>query len=189
MRTYVRARVEGGTYFFTVNLAKRHGTTLLVDRIDALKEAFRRTRQDHPFAMPAFVVLPEHLHCIWRLPPGDGDFPVRWRLIKSRFSRSLPREERRTQSRASKSERGIWQRRYWEQLVRNEAHFQRCMDYIHYNPIKHGHVTHALDWPYSSFRHWVERGIYPMHWAMPSKAGLLPSERSAGLMKPTQPTT
>ena len=100
MRTYVRARVEGGTYFFTVNLAKRHGTTLLVDRIDALKEAFRRTRQDHPFAMPAFVVLPEHLHCIWRLPPGDGDFPVRWRLIKSRFSRSLPREERRTQSRA-----------------------------------------------------------------------------------------
>lgn len=75
MRTYVRARVEGGTYFFTVNLAKRHGTTLLVDRIDALKEAFRRTRQDHPFAMPAFVVLPEHLHCIWRLPPGDDDFP------------------------------------------------------------------------------------------------------------------
>ena len=178
MRTYVRTRVQGGTYFFTLNLAERHGNTLLVDRIDALKEAFRRTRQDHPFTMPAFVVLPEHLHCIWKLPAGDDDFPVRWRLIKSRFSRSLPKDERRSQSRECKSERGIWQRRYWEQLVRGEAHFQRCLDYIHYNPIKHGHATQALDWPHSSFRYWAERGFYPVDWAAPPRAdlGLPPSE-------------
>ena len=176
MRTYVRARVQGGTYFFTVNLAERHGSTLLVDRIDALKEAFRRTRQDHPFTMPAFVVLPEHLHCIWKLPAGDDDFPMRWRLIKSRFSRSLPKVERYSQSRTCKNERGIWQRRYWEQVVRSEAHFQHCMNYIHYNPIKHGHATHALDWPHSSFWYWAERGIYPMDWATAPKADLPQSE-------------
>ena len=176
MRTYVRTRVQGGTYFFTVTLAERHGNTLLVDRIDALKEAFRRTRKDHLFTMPAFVVLPEHLHCIWRLPLGDDDFPMRWRLIKSRFSRSLPKDERRSQSRECKSERGIWQRRYWEQLVRSEAHYQRCMDYIHYNPIKHGHATRALDWPHSSFRCWAERGVYPMDWASAPKAGPPQSE-------------
>ena len=165
MRTYVRARVEGGTYFFTVNLAERHDNTLLVDGIDALKAAFRRTRQDHPFAMPAYVVLPEHLHCLWQLPPGDDDFPTRWRLIKSRFSRSLAKSERRSPSRLRNSERGIWQRRYWEQLVRDPDHFQRCLDYIHYNPIKHGHAARALDWPHSSFGYWAAKGVYPMDWA------------------------
>ena len=99
MRTYVRTRVAGGTYFFTVNLAERHGNTLLVDHIDALKHALRRTQQDHHFTMLAFVVLPEHLHCMWRLPPSDDDFPMRWRLIKSRFSRGLPKNERRLPSR------------------------------------------------------------------------------------------
>ena len=176
MRTYVRARVQGGTYFFTVNLAERHGNTLLVDHIDALKDAFGHTRQDHPFAMLAFVVLPEHLHCLWRMPPGDDDFPTRWRLIKSRFSRSLPNVERRSESRQDKNERGIWQRRYWEQLVRNEAHFLRCLDYIHYNPIKHGHVSRALDWPHSSFRYWVERGVYPLDWAVAPIGDLPESE-------------
>ncbi|KAF1716843.1 transposase [Pseudoxanthomonas yeongjuensis] len=171
MRTYVRARVTGGTYFFTVNLAERHGNTLLVDRIDVLKRALQQTRQDHPFAMPGFVVLPEHLHCLWRMPTGDDDFPMRWRLIKSRFSRSLSAGERRTHSRANKNERGIWQRRYWEHLVRDDADFQRCLDYIHYNPVKHGRAVHAMDWPHSSFLHWVERGVYPPDWATPVDIG------------------
>jgi len=126
--------------------------------------------------MPAFVVLPEHLHCIWRLPPGDDDFPVRWRLIKSRFSRSLPKNERRSQSRECKKERGIWQRRYWEQLVRGDVHFQRCLHYIHYNPIKHGYVSHALHWPHSSFLPWAERGVYPMDWATALETVLPQSE-------------
>jgi len=175
MRTYVRTRVKGGIYFFTVNLAERRGNTLLVDHIDLLRQAFRLTRQDHPFAMPAFVVLPEHLHCLWTLPPGDADYPTRWRLIKTRFSRSLPAGERRSDSRMRKKERGIWQRRYWEQLVRDEAHFQHCLDYIHYNPVKHGHVARALDWPHSSFKHWVERGIYPRDWAI-TPTGVIRSE-------------
>ena len=175
MRTYVRTREKGGTYFFTVNLAERRNNALLIDRIGALREAFRLTRQDHPFAMPAFAVLPEHLHCLWTLPPGDADYPMRWRLIKSRFSRSLLADERRSDSRMRKKERGIWQRRYWEQLVRDETHFQHCLDYIHYNPIKHGHAVRALDWPHSSFKHWVERGVYPMDWAI-TPTGVIRSE-------------
>lgn len=171
MRTYMRSRVKGGTYFFTVNLAERHGNTLLVDHINALKAAFQRTRQDLPFAMPGYVVLPEHLHCLWRLPDDDDDFPTRWRLIKSRFSRSLPAGERRSRSRIGKNERGFWQRRYWEHLVRDEADFRRCLDYIHYNPVKHGHAAHACDWPHSSFRHWVARGVYPMDWAATGDGG------------------
>jgi putative transposase len=167
MRSYVRARVTGGTYFFTVNLAKRHGNTLLIDNIAALKATFQQTRQDHPFALLGFIVLPEHLHCLWQLPAGDDDFPMRWRLIKSRFSRSVPIGERRSDSRAHKNERGIWQRRYWEHLVRDEADFRRCLDYIHYNPVKHGYAACAADWPHSSFRHWVERGVYPWDWAIP----------------------
>lgn len=171
MRTYVRTRVAGGTYFFTVNLAERHGNTLLVDHIDALKAAFRQTRLDHPFAMPGFVVLPEHLHCLWRMPAGDDDFPMRWRLIKSRFSRSVSVGERRSPSRVRKNERGIWQRRYWEHTVRDEVGFRRCLDYIHYNPVKHGHAARAADWPHSSFRHWMERGGYPSDWASPVDIG------------------
>jgi putative transposase len=167
MLTYIRARVQGGTYFFTVNLAERHGNTLLVDRIDALKQAFRRTRQDHPFAMPAFVVMPEHLHCLWKLPTGDDDFPLRWRLIKSRFSRAIAKGERCSPSRVGKNERGIWQRRYWEHLVRDETNLHRCLDYIHHNPVKHGHADRAIDWPHSSFRHWVEQGRYSADWAAP----------------------
>jgi putative transposase len=99
-------------YFFTVNLAERRGNTLLVDRIDVLREAFRRTRAEWPFALEAIVVLPEHLHCLWRLPPGDDDFPTRWRLIKSRFSRAVAATERRSESRRHQGERGLWQRRY-----------------------------------------------------------------------------
>lgn len=176
MRTYVRARVQGGTYFFTVNLAERRGNNLLVDHIGALKDAFRRTRHELLFSMLGFVVLPEHLHCIWRMPPGDDDFPMRWRLIKSRFSRSLPKVEPCSRSRQDKRERGIWQRRYWEQVIRDEVHFKHCLDYIHYNPIKHGHVSRARDWPHSSFRYWVDRGAYPLDWAVASVGGLPDSE-------------
>ena len=173
MRTYVRSRVKGGTFFFTVNLAERLGNTLLVDHIDLLRQAFRQTRVERPFAMPGVVVLPEHLHCLWILPPGDDDFPTRWRLIKSRFSRALPQGERRSASRLRKNERGIWQRRFWEHLVRDDANFQRCLDYIHYNPVKHGHAQRAMDWPHSSFRRWVEQGTYPMDWAAPVHAGTM----------------
>jgi REP element-mobilizing transposase RayT len=117
MRHYLRMRAKGGTYFFTVNLAERRGNGLLVDQVGALRNALRVTRSERPFELQAIVVLPDHLHCLWRLPNGDDDFSTRWQLIKSRFSRALPATERRTRSRRNKSERGLWQRRYWEHPV------------------------------------------------------------------------
>lgn len=166
MRTYTRACVPGATYFFTVNLADRHGNDLLTQHIDALREAFRVTKLDHPFVIEAMVVLPDHLHCLWHLPPGDKDFPMQWRLIKARFSRMLPHGERISASRMRKGERGIWQRRYWEHVIRNERDLHRHLDYIHFKPVKHEHVDRAIDWPYSSFHRYVARGVYPANWAM-----------------------
>lgn len=165
MRIYKRVKITGGIYFFTVNLAERRGNDLLIRRIADLREAFRRTRQQHPFELNAIVVLPDHLHCLWKLPPGDDDFPTRWRLIKARFSRSIDAGEHISRSRQRKGERGIWQRRYWEHVIRDEQDHQCHMDYIHYNPVKHGHVQSAKDWPYSSLHRWVKRGAYPVDWA------------------------
>ena len=164
MRTYKRQRIDGGCYFFTVNLANRHNNDLLVREIAALREAFRQTRADHPFEIDAIVVLPEHLHVIWQLPPEDHDFSVRWRLIKSRFSQAIKTGEVISESRLKKGERGIWQRRFWEHVIRDDEDYARHVDYIHYNPVKHGHCRHAIDWPHSSFKRWVQRGIYPDNW-------------------------
>ena len=111
------------------------------------------------------VVLPEHLHAIWRLPPGDRNFPMRWSLIKAGFSRLLPNEEYVPPSRAAKRERGIWQRRYWEHQIRDEADVERHVNYIHYNPVKHGHVQKAVDWPHSTLHSYIERGIVNRDWA------------------------
>jgi putative transposase len=165
MRTYKRLQITGGCYFFTVNLAKRQGNDLLIRQIDNLRAAFRQTRNSHPFEIDAIVILPEHLHCLWQLPAGDKDYPTRWRLIKSRFSMSIAQDEAVSPSRRRKGERGIWQRRYWEHCIRDEADYQNHLDYIHYNPVKHGHVEWVKDWPYSSFHRWVKRGMYPENWA------------------------
>jgi len=165
MRSYIRAHQPGGWYFFTVNLAERRGNDLLVRRIADLRAAFRRVRVDHPFVIDAIAVLPDHLHCLWRLPPGDDDYPLRWRLIKAHFSRSIIGGERISKSRWRKGERGIWQRRYWEHAIRDERDYRSHMDYIHYNPVKHGYVPAVREWPYSSFHRCVERGMYPVEWA------------------------
>ncbi len=117
---YRRANVKGGTYFFTVNLAERR-LCLLVDYVDDLRDAVRTVKQKHPFYIDAFVVLPDHLHAIWTLPKNDADFDMRWMLIKGNFSRCMPKNERRNASRVKKGERGIWQRRYWEHLIRDEG--------------------------------------------------------------------
>jgi putative transposase len=161
---YRRNIIPGGRYFFTVTLVDR-GSRLLVERIDDLGTVFRAVRAQRPFIMDAVVVLPDHLHCIWTLPPDDGDFALRWREIKSQFSRKLPPEEERSAGRINKGERGIWQRRYWEHTLRDEQDVERHMDYIHYNPVKHGHVSRVTDWPYSSFHRYVRVGAYPPDWA------------------------
>lgn len=165
MTNYRRNFVVGGTYFFTVNLANRN-QSLLVDHIDILRTAFRYTKTRHPFIIQAIVVLPDHLHTIWTLPTGETDFSLRWRLIKTFFSRNLPRTENQlSKSRLDKGERGIWQRRYWEHTLQNDSDYINHVDYIHFNPVKHGCVNAAKDWPHSSFHRFVKLVIYPIDWA------------------------
>ena len=163
MARYRRYRIPGGCYFFTVNRADRQ-LRLLTEHAVSLRAAFREVSAAHPLTIEAIVVLPDHLHCIWTLPSGDEDFSNRWRQIKSAFSHSLPVTERRSKSRIGKGERSIWQRRFWEHAIRDEEDFERHVEYIHYNPVKHAHVSHVVDWPYSSFHRFVAHGVYPKNW-------------------------
>jgi putative transposase len=164
MPNYRRNRVTGGTYFFTVNLRDRH-SDLLVAEIDALRNSVRATRARYPFHIDAWVVLPDHMHCLWTLPTGDAGFPVRWQMIKAMFSRAVPRAEERRASLVRKRESGVWQRRYWEHTIRDDQDYAVHADYIHFNPVKHGLAAHPADWPFSSFARCVRLGLYPSDWA------------------------
>jgi len=162
MVLYRRNRVEGGTYFFTVTLQNRK-SSVLVDWIDELRECVRSVLREIPFHIDAWVVLPEHLHTVWTLPPGDDDYSNRWKLIKGRFTRRLVKAGLPI----SKNERGeydLWQGRFWEHTIYDEADYARHIDYIHYNPVKHGWVKRVSDWPYSTLHQYVEKGIYPADW-------------------------
>lgn len=163
MPDYRRNRVPGGTYFFTVNLLDRDASTLTT-HIDALRKAVQRERTRRPFHIDAWVVLPDHMHCVWTLPEGDHDFPQRWRGIKMGFVRALPAREARSEVMARRGERGIWQRRYWEHTIRDERDYVAHVDYVHFNPVKHGYVAHPAAWPHSSFRRCVAMGLYPADW-------------------------
>jgi len=160
MPDYRRNRVPGGTFFFTVNLLDRR-SDLLVTQIEILRDAVRRVRAGAPFHIDAWVVLPDHMHCLWTLPPGDADFPGRWRAIKTGFVKGLPAGEPRSPVMTRRGERGIWQRRYWEHTIRDDRDFAAHMDYTHFNPVKHGLVENPADWPYSSFRRCMDGGLYP----------------------------
>lgn len=164
MPRYIRAFVPGGTFFFTVALLERR-RRLLTENIAVLRAAFAHVRGCHPFVIDAMVVLPDHLHCIWTLPPGDADFSTRWHGIKAMFARSMPTGERLSDRRRAKGERGIWQRRFWEHTIRDERDFESHVDYIHFNPVKHGHVVRAADWPHSTFLEYVRRGVYALDWS------------------------
>ena len=135
-----------------------------------LRAAVAATRQRYPFTIDAFVVLPDHLHAVWTLPPGDCDFSTRWRLIKSRFAKALPKQERLSAVRAARGERGIWQRRFWEHLIRDETDYARHVEYCYINPLKHGLVTRVRDWPYSSFHRDVRAAVFPLDWGGDTKA-------------------
>ncbi len=163
MPDYRRNRVPGGTYFFTVNLLERQ-RRLLVEHVDALRTAVRTVRRQQPFHSDAWVVLPDHLHCLWTLPPGDADYSGRWKAIKIAFAKSVPREESLSDVRRANGERGIWQRRFWEHTIRDDCDYAAHMDYILFNPVKHEWVERVADWPYSSFHRLVRAGVYPVDW-------------------------
>ncbi|MBU1617894.1 MAG: transposase [Gammaproteobacteria bacterium] len=169
---YRRLWCKGGTYFFTVNLQQRHNNHLLTEHIDLLRHSVRQVKDAHPFIIHAWVILPEHMHCIIELPEGDANFALRWRLIKLIFSRALPATESRCSSRQKRGERGIWQRRYWEHLIRDQTDFNAHMDYVHFNPVKHGWVHQVSDWPYSTFHLLVKQGVYSADWAGGGNDGL-----------------
>ncbi|WP_031430956.1 REP-associated tyrosine transposase [Methylomicrobium agile] len=176
MPNYRRCRVSGGTYFFTVNLLERR-LDLLVRHIDLLREAVRVTRCERPFRIDAWVVLPDHMHCVWTLPSGDNDFSNRWKAIKIRFVQKIPAVERRSQVRTNKGERAIWQRRFWEHSIRSEQDYAAHIDYCHWNPMKHGLVKRVADWPYSSFHRYVRHGLLPEDWAGSDQPDLACGER------------
>jgi REP-associated tyrosine transposase len=164
MPNYRRAFAPGGRWFFTANLLNRR-SGLLTKEIAALREATRRTRDRHPFRIDAFVVLPDHIHTIWTLPTDDADFSTRRRLIKVEFSKSIPRTEHLSKVRRARGERGIWQRRFWEHLIRDDEDYRRHVEYCYINPVKHGLVRRVCDWPFSSFHRDVEAGLFPRDWA------------------------
>jgi putative transposase len=168
MPRYRRCFVPGGTYFFTVVTHRRR--SFLTDDMAraALRQALREVRARHPVAIDAIVLLPDHLHAVWTLPLDDDRYPLRWRQIKSRFTREyLERggvEGAVSVSRSIKGERGVLQRRFFEHTVRDEADLKRCIDYVHINPLKHGLVKRVVDWPWSSFHRYVALGEYSADW-------------------------
>ena len=159
MSDYRRLRIPGGSYFFTLALYDRRSAVLTDAPVRAaLRKAIMETRRTRPWSIDAWVLLPDHLHCIWTLPAGDADYSTRWSAIKRLASNGagLPRagqtDERRRES-------GLWQRRFWERAIRDDDDLARHIDYIYWNPVKHGVVPCVADWPYSTFGRYVERGL------------------------------
>ena len=169
MPRYKRARVEGGTYFFTVVTDRRR--KIFADPIACrlLGSILRRCQDRWPFDIDAIVLLPDHLHAIWSLPPGDADYSTRWCWIKKTFTSqwlNLGHSETRiTTGRTRERRRGVWQPRFWEHTTETDEDFERHFDYVHYNPVKHGYVRCPSEWQYTSFHRWVRADVYPPDWA------------------------
>jgi putative transposase len=168
MPHYRRNYVPGGTYFFTVVTYRRR--RMLVDELArrCLRDAITEIRGKWPFEQVAFVLLPDHLHAVWTLPPGDDRYSLRWRRIKEDFTRRYLKaggtELPQTDSRIAHGHRGVWHKRFWEHTVRDEDDLKHCADYVHFNPVKHGLVARVADWPWSSFHRFVELGEYDPTW-------------------------
>jgi putative transposase len=165
---YRRVKKAGGTYFFTVVTHGRHPILINPEIRQALREGINKVRQLMPFAIEAWVLLPDHLHAIWTLPEHDSRYGARWAVIKScvtkRCGRLVDSGVKVNISRRKRQEGGVWQRRFWEHAIRDEADFHRHLDYIHWNPVKHGYVKNPMDWPYSTIHRFVAQGIYPSDW-------------------------
>jgi putative transposase len=163
---YRRLKITGGTYFFTLVTYNRNQIFNTPENVQLLRQSFRYVMEKHPFIIEAAVILPDHLHCIWKLPDDDDNFSTRWRLIKSNFSRKCEEKYQQEipQSRKKKQEKAIWQRRFWEHCIKDEDDYNNHLDYIHYNPVKHGLAKAPKDWQYSSFKRYVSQGIYDLDW-------------------------
>jgi putative transposase len=174
MREYIRMDAPGGTFFFTLVTFERRPILAGPERVVALRAAFRSVRAAHPFELLGAVVLPDHVHLVIELPPHDADFSTRIALIKRYFTHALTPAEigepSPSSSRRRRRERSIWQRRFWEHTIRDERDLEAHMDYIHYNPVKHGHAGCPHAWPWSSFARWVRAGRYPPDWACSCRA-------------------
>jgi len=152
---YRRVYVAGGTYFFTLVTHQRKPIFSDLEAIDTLRAAFKYAITRHPFTIVANVILPDHIHSVWTLPPNDSNFSTRWRLIKGYFTRNWTNPDIKVP---------VWQRRFWEHLIRDETDLSNHVEYIHYNPVKHGLANSPYDWPYSSFSRFVKEGWYPTEW-------------------------
>lgn len=167
MSNYRRANIAGATYFFSlVSYRRRPIFTREKIRL-ALRIAIEKTREKHPFTIDAWVLLPDHMHCIWTMPEGDSNFSKRWSMIKRLLTQQCGEEfspKEVSLSRKNRNESGLWQRRFWEHQIRDELDYSRHVDYLHWNPVKHGHVERVVDWPYSSFHRFVKAGRLPEDW-------------------------
>lgn len=169
MPNWRRAHVPGGSFFFTVVTDRRGRFLGEVPARPMFGSIIRRCQLRWPFTINALVLLPDHLHTIWSLPPGDEAYSKRWGWIKKEFTKNWLAlggwEQSQTEGRKRDRRRGVWQPKYWEHTLETEDDFERHFDYVHYNPVKHGYVRCPRDWPWSSFHRWVRRGVYPEHWA------------------------
>jgi len=169
MSNYRRANGTGATYFFTVVTYRRQKFLTKPENRHALRNAVAAAKRIYAFDIEAWVLLPDHMHCIWRLPENDSDFSKRWGIIKASFTKQnkarLHHEKWMNQSKHKHRESTIWQRRFWEHQIRDDSDFERHVDYIHFNPVKHGYVDRVSDWPYSTFHRYVRSGVYPDTWA------------------------
>ena len=163
---YRRSQTKGATYFFTVLTYKRKKILCKKDNVKIIKGAFKQIALQHPFNVDAFVLLPDHIHCIWTLPESDNAFSTRWRLIKGYFTRRCDMKHRDDQTRnmQKKGLQGVWQQRFWEHRIRDERDFAAHVDYIHYNPVKHRLAKAPKDWEWSTFHRYVKEGIYDINW-------------------------
>jgi putative transposase len=169
MPDFRRAYVPGGSFFFTlVTHSRRRFLTRPLART-LLGDILRQCQSDRPFEINAIVLLPDHLHTIWTLPPGDMEYSARWAWIKrefsSRFLKAGGKETAVSKSRGQERRRGIWQPRFWEHTLETVDDFERHLDYIHYNPVKHRLVKRPCDWQWSSFQRWMNAGVYDTNWA------------------------
>jgi putative transposase len=163
---YRRAFIPGASFFFTLVTEQRRPLFASAAAVHTLRMAFTKVCKTRPFQIDAIAVLPDHLHCIWTLPPGDSDFATRWRLIKTGFTKHCDPMLRiaSNHARLTKRQQALWQHRYWEHVLRNETDFAQHLEYIHFNPVKHRLVSSPIEWPYSSFHRYVSAGIYPADW-------------------------